>query len=262
MDITIVIPARYHSRRLPGKPLLDIRGTSLLERVWRIAGAVDGVSAVYIATDDRRIADHAAGFGGAALMTSAELATGTDRVRAAMALMERRPDAVINLQGDAVLTPPWVVQALVDEFQADPAVGMVTAAVQCSWRQLAEIEAQKAQSPASGTLVTVDRFGRALYFSKAIIPYLRNRDFTVPPVLRHIGIYGYACDLLDRLADLPPSPLERAEQLEQLRALENGIPITVALVDYRGRTHGSVDSREDIALVESIIDREGELVLK
>jgi 3-deoxy-manno-octulosonate cytidylyltransferase (CMP-KDO synthetase) len=260
MDVAIVIPARFGSKRLPGKPMVKIAGVSLLERVWRVAKAVEGVSAVYVATDDDRVAAHAAGFGAAALMTASEIATGTDRVQAALASMPERPDAVINLQGDAVLTPPWVVQALVEEFHADPQIGMVTAAVHCSWRQLAELEALKAQSPTSGTTVTMDRFGRALYFSKTIIPHLRSKDYERPPVYRHIGIYGYGCEILDRLSRLEPTVLERAEQLEQLRALENGIPIKVAVVDYRGRTHGSVDAPEDIPVVEAIIAREGELV--
>ncbi len=260
MDVAIVIPARFNSRRLPGKPMAVIAGRSLLERVWAIARAVKGVSGVYVATDDRRVADHAASFGAPAILTSADCATGTDRVHAALATMPKRPGAVINLQGDAVLTPPWVVQGLVDAFHADPDVGMVTAAVHCSWAQVAEIEALKRQSPTSGTLVAMDKFGRALYFSKAVIPFLRKREGEMSPVHRHIGIYGYASDVLDRLSQLPQSPLEAAEQLEQLRALENGIPIKVVVVDYRGRTHGSVDSPEDIPFVESIIAREGELV--
>ena len=193
-------------------------------------------------------------------MTPSDVATGTDRVQSSLALMPERPDAVINLQGDAVLTPPWVVQALADAFHADGAVDMVTAAVHCTWRQLDELRALKAQSPTSGTTVTMDRFGRALYFSKTVIPYLRTRDFERPPVYRHIGIYGYASDVLDRLSRLEQTPLERAEQLEQLRALENGIPIKVVVVDYRGRTHGSIDTPEDIPVVEEIIAREGELV--
>jgi len=260
MDVAIVIPARFNSRRLPGKPMVQIAGRSLLQRVYNIARAVGGVSQVYITTDDQRVADHAAGFGAAVILTSPDCPTGTDRVQAALQLMDKRPDALINLQGDAVLTPPWVVQALVDAFHADPALGMVTAAVQCSRQQLQEIETLKAQSPTSGTLVTMDKFGRALYFSKAIIPYLRVKTADPLPVHRHIGIYGYASDILDRLSSLPQTPLEMAEQLEQLRALENGIPIKVVVVDYRGRTHGSVDAPEDIAFAEAIIAREGELV--
>jgi 3-deoxy-manno-octulosonate cytidylyltransferase (CMP-KDO synthetase) len=261
MDIAIVIPSRYGSRRLPGKPTLPIRGRSLLQRVWSIAKAVKGVSEVYVATDDERIADHARTFGAQPIMTSPDCENGTERVHAAIKTLDRRPDAVINLQGDAVLTPPWVVQALVDAFHANPSLDIVTAAVHCTWEQLAEIQALKAQSPTSGTLVTMDRWNKALYFSKTIIPYLRIRDpERKPPVHRHIGIYGYSATALERLATLEQTPLERAEQLEQLRALENGIPIQVVVVDYQGRTHGSVDAPEDIPFIEAIIDREGELV--
>lgn len=257
MKTAIVIPARFGSARLPGKPLIEIAGRSLLRRVWDIARAVTGTAGVWIATDDERIADHARGFGAQALLTSADLATGTDRVRAALASISDRPDAVINLQGDAVLTPPWVVQALVDAFAADPAAGMVTAAVRLTPPGLAEMAALKAKSPSSGTLVTMDLSGRALYFSKAMIPFSRGGD---APVHRHIGIYGYRAAVLERLASLPPSPLERAERLEQLRALEHGIPIRVVVVDYRGRTHGSVDTDQDLAFVTAVIAREGELI--
>ena len=192
------------------------------------------------------------------MLTPAALASGTDRVRAALALLPRRPDAVINLQGDAVLTPPWVVQALVDAMAAEPGLGMVTAAVRLSEAQIAELRALKEKSPSSGTLVTMDRSGNALYFSKAMIPFAR--DGQAAPMHRHIGIYGYAASVLERLGTLAPSPLEAAEGLEQLRALENGIPIRVVLVDYRGRTHASIDAREDLDQVAAIIAREGELV--
>jgi 3-deoxy-manno-octulosonate cytidylyltransferase (CMP-KDO synthetase) len=259
MKIAVVIPARYASQRLPGKPLIEIAGRSLLRRVWTIASAVEGVSGVWVATDDERIAAHARGFGAQALMTAAELATGTDRVRAALDQMPEPPDAVINLQGDAVLTPPWVIQALVDAFAADPAAGMVTAAVRLTPGGLAEMMALKAKSPSSGTLVTMDLAGRALYFSKSLIPFVRDVGAGAS-VHRHIGIYLYRVDVLKRLAALAPTPLETAEKLEQLRALEHGIPIRVVEVDYRGRTHGSVDTEEDLAFVAAAIAREGELV--
>ncbi|MDA8232364.1 MAG: 3-deoxy-manno-octulosonate cytidylyltransferase [Magnetospirillum sp.] len=261
MDVAIVIPARYGSSRLPGKPMAPVAGRSLLNRVWSIARAVNGVGAVYVATDDERVADHARGFGAEVVMTDATCENGTERAWQAMMRLSRKPDAVVNLQGDAVLTPPWVVQGLVDAFHADPGTSMVTAAVRCTWATYDELVKLKEVSPTSGTTVTMDRFGRALYFSKAIIPRLRKRDESrPPPVHRHIGIYGYTLSALERMATLPPSELEQAEQLEQLRALENGIPITVVPVDYRGRTHGSVDTPEDIAAVEAIIAREGELV--
>ena len=261
MDIAIVIPARYGSKRFPGKPMAPVGGVSLLHRVWLIARAVTGVSQVYVATDDQRVADHASGFGAEVIMTSPECENGTVRVHQAMLTLPRPPDAVLNFQGDAVLTPPWVLQGLVDAFHADPSSQLVTPAVHLTWDELEDLRKSKETTPFSGTVVVFDRFMNALYFSKTIIPSLRKRDpEQPPPVYRHIGLYGYRFDALDRLAALAPTPLEQSEGLEQLRALENGIPIRVVLTDYRGRSHGSVDSPEDVARVEALIGRDGELV--
>lgn len=261
MDVVIVIPARYGSRRFPGKPMALIRDRSLLERTWRIARAVQHVTSVHVATEDERVAAHACSFGANTILTSPDCRNGTERVQEAVGKLLSRPDVVINFQGDAVLTPPWVLQALVDAFLADPAIPLATLAMRCTWKQLGEIETIKRQSPTSGTLVTLDKRGYALYFSKAIIPYLRIRDTDPPPVYRHIGIYGYRTETLATFCDLEETPLEHAEQLEQLRALENGIPIKVVLVDYRGRTHWSIDAPEDVIKAEEIIGREGELLV-
>ena len=261
MDIAIVIPARYGSKRFPGKPMAPICGATLLHRVWLIARAGSGVSQVYVATDDERVADHARGFGAEVIMTSPECENGTVRVHQAMRSLPKPPDAVINFQGDAVLTPPWVLQGLADAFLTDPAAQLATPAVHLSWDELAELRQSKETTPFSGTVVVFDRFMNALYFSKTIIPSLRSRDpARPPPVYRHIGLYGYRFEALERMAALAPTPLEQAEGLEQLRALENGIPIRVVLTDYRGRTHWSVDSPEDAVMVETLIGRFGELV--
>ena len=261
MDISIVIPARFGSTRLPGKPMAPILGRSLLSRVWAIANQVQRVAQVVVATDDRRVADHAQSFGATVVMTSPDCTNGTERAWDAVRDLAQPPGAVINLQGDAVLTPPWVVQGLVDAFHADPGVSMVTAAVQLTWDAYDDFVRHKQTSPSSGTTVVMDDRGQALYFSKTIIPNLRKPNRAAPcPVHRHIGIYGYSLSALSRLVALPPSPLEQVEQLEQLRALENRIPIQVVKVDYRGRSHGSVDTPEDIAVVEAVIRAEGELV--
>ncbi len=261
LDIAIVIPARYGSRRFPGKPMAMIRGVSLLHRVWLIARAVTGVSRVYVATDDQRVAGHAEEFGASVIMTSPECENGTVRTQQAVRLLKTPPDAVINFQGDAVLTPPWVLQGLVEAFHADPTLHLVTPAVHLAWDELEELRRSKIKTPFSGTLVVFDRFMNALYFSKTIIPSLRERDpARRPPVYRHIGLYGYSVPALERLSTLEATPLEKSEGLEQLRALENGIPIRVVLTDYRGRTHWSVDSPEDAAMVETLIARDGELV--
>jgi 3-deoxy-manno-octulosonate cytidylyltransferase (CMP-KDO synthetase) len=260
MKTVIVIPARYGSTRFPGKPLAIILGKSLLERTWRIANSVRGAEKVYIATDDERIFKHATAFGAELLMTPAECTNGTERVLAALKSTGLRPDIVINLQGDAVLTPPAVLEALIEELIKTTSADIATAATRLNQEQYREILAQKASGQPGGTLVTFDLNGRALYFSRSIIPFVRNASSSVP-IYRHIGIYGYRYHALEKYVSLAPSPLELAEGLEQLRALENGMRIQVVPVDYNGRTHWSVDSPEDAKMAESLILREGELVL-
>ena len=252
----VVIPARWGSTRFPGKPLAPVAGVSMAQRVWALARAAKDVDSVCIATDDARIAEAAAAFGAEAVMTPAECRNGTERAHAAAQAMDSPPDVIVNLQGDAVLTPPWVIAAVANAF-ADPEVRIATPAVALSDGQLAALEAHKKDSPASGTTVVLDNRSNALYFSKAIIPFRRT---DAAPVHRHVGIYGYRRETLAGLVDLPEGTLEKTEGLEQLRALENGIPIRVVPVDYAGRTHWSVDSPADLAAAEDLIAREGELL--
>jgi 3-deoxy-manno-octulosonate cytidylyltransferase (CMP-KDO synthetase) len=262
-SIAIVIPARYGSTRLAGKPLKIIAGRSMIHRVWSIARAVPGVAAVYVATDDERIAEHVRSFGGVALMTPPECVDGTDRVFRAVRSLPEPPAIVINLQGDAVLTPPWVIEALVQQMTVDPAIEIATPAVRIGRRVYDALRDAKQSGEVGGTTVTFDRHHNALYFSKSVIPFIRpdsmndDRPF---PVYRHIGLYAYQFDTLCRFTALEPGPLERAEKLEQLRALENGISVRVVEVDYRGRSHWAVDSAEDLIRVEAIIRAEGELI--
>ena len=257
MTAAVIIPARYASTRFPGKPLAPVAGVPMVQRVWAIARAAAGVSRAIVATDDVRILEAVQAFGGEAVMTPPECRNGTERAQAAVAELADRPDVVINLQGDAVLTPPWVISALVAAFDGAPEVVLATPAVALDDAQLAALLAHKQESPASGTTVTFDAQGDALYFSKAVIPFRRKPE---APVYRHIGIYGYRRDTLDRLVALPEGVLERTEGLEQLRALEHGIKIRVVPVDYRGRTHWSIDSPADLQAAEDLIAREGELL--
>ncbi|MEO0392341.1 MAG: 3-deoxy-manno-octulosonate cytidylyltransferase [Pseudomonadota bacterium] len=257
--VAVIIPARYGSSRFPGKPLAPIAGMPMLERVWRLADAVDGVDQVVVATDDQRIADLVDGFGGVAMMTPDTCRNGTERSLAAVDMMAEKPDVVLNLQGDAVLTPPWILGALVQAMRADANLPMATPAVRMTATQVADLVQSKADGQVGGTTVTFDHTGKALYFSKRVIPFIRG-DHDQPPVYRHIGLYAYRRETLTRLCALPMGPLEAVEQLEQLRALEHGIPIQVVEVDYRGRTHWSVDAPEDVAMVEKLIAAEGELV--
>lgn len=259
MNIVAIIPARYASTRFPGKPLAMLNGVSMLQRVWACARAVPGLDDVYIATDDDRIAASACAFGAGVLMTAENIANGTLRVLAAAAQLEKQPTHVINVQGDAVLTPPWVIAALADAQRNQPDVEIFTPATRFSKESLRHFMEQKVLSPASGTTVTFDHNQRALYFSKSVIPYVRE-SIEAPPVYRHIGMYAYRLDALQRYVKLPEGQFERAEKLEQLRALENGMSIKVVEVDYRGRTHWSIDSPEDLSAAEKLIAREGELL--
>jgi 3-deoxy-manno-octulosonate cytidylyltransferase (CMP-KDO synthetase) len=257
--VAIVIPARKGSTRFPNKPLAVIRGRTLLERTWRIAKAVKRVDQVVIATDDGEILRHAEGFGAKAVMTRPDCENGTIRVHDAVRRLKPRPSIAVNLQGDAVLTPPWVIQAVVDALRKDPRIPIATPAVRLDARRYEEFLQSKAGGRASGTLVVFGRDKNALYFSKGIIPFVRDGAADAP-IYRHIGMYGYRWSALEKYVKLKPTPLERTEKLEQLRALENGIPIRVVEVDYKGRTHWSVDNPDDVGVAERIIEREGELV--
>ncbi len=254
----IVIPARMASTRFPNKPFANIAGRAMIERVWRIAKAVPSAGGVVIATDDESLKSFAEGFGAEVLMTSPNCLTGTDRVAEASLSFQGKHTIFFSFQGDAVLTPPWVIEEVLHAMLADPTIAMATPAVQLKGQALDEFIANKKRGSSSGCSVVFDKWGDAMYFSKSLIPFERNSDS--PLLYRHIGLYAYRLQTLQALSDLPEGKFEKAEKLEQLRALENGIPIRVVQVDYRGRTHGSVDRPEDVAIVESIIAREGELV--
>ena len=258
MSVAIIIPARYGSSRLPGKPMLTIAGISMLERVWRIANKTKGCTRVVVSTEDQRIVDHARSFGAEAVVTPDTCANGTERVFATIEEAGITESNLINFQGDAVLTPPWVLQALIDELSSSAGdLDLVTPAVALDETGLRKLHDHKRENPSSGTTVVFNKKRNALYFSKTILPYIRTEGLV--PVYRHIGLYGYTSKALAEYVRLAPSPLEQTEGLEQLRALENDMTVRVVVVDYQGRTHGSVDTPDDIKLVEQIIANEGEL---
>ncbi|MCL4553140.1 MAG: 3-deoxy-manno-octulosonate cytidylyltransferase [Candidatus Marsarchaeota archaeon] len=256
----IVIPARMASTRYPNKPMAVIRGRSMIERVWRIATAVKNADEALIATDDECLKAFAESFGANVILTSPECRTGTDRVAETSRHLAGKHTIYFSFQGDAVLTPPWVIEQVLEAMLSDSSIRMATPAVQLKGPALQNFVASKQAGSTTGTTVTFDCKGNALYFSKALIPHTRETNDSNRPVYRHIGLYGYRTDVLQQLSHLPEGPFEKAEKLEQLRALENGIPIRIIQVDYHGRTHGAVDRPEDVATVEAIIAREGELV--
>ncbi len=254
----IVIPARMASTRFPNKPLALIHGKTMIERMWRIAEQTSCRSDTYIATDDLQLKQFVESFGARVLMTSSDCITGTDRVAEAAQFLPQY-EIFFSLQGDAVLTPPWVVEEVLQTMRYNPHIPIATPAVRLTGLALFDFIETKKKGSSSGTSVVFDQKNNALYFSKALIPFHRTADHPERPVYRHIGLYAYRKETLLQLSSLPEGPLEKSEKLEQLRALENGIPIRVVPVDYKGRTHGSVDRPEDIAYVESIISKEGEL---
>lgn len=258
MSLLIVIPARYGSTRFPGKPLAPLLGIPILQRVHAIARASVAQARVIVATDDRRIEKAATAFGAEVLMTVRDCHNGTERVAATVEALREKFDFVINLQGDAVLTPPWVVSAVAAAAD-DSAVEMATPATLMTSESYGRLRDAKAGGEVGGTTVVFDIAGFALYFSKSVIPFVRSGSSRLP-VWRHIGLYGYRPSTLRRLVRLPQGPLEKVEQLEQLRALEHGIKVRVMPVDYRGRTHWSVDSPEDLIRCENLIRSEGELL--
>jgi 3-deoxy-manno-octulosonate cytidylyltransferase (CMP-KDO synthetase) len=258
--IDIIIPARYGSKRLEGKPLIKVAGIALVERMYRLATKVSGVRNVLIATDNERISSFCHEQKIPSVITSVDCRTGTDRcLEATNSLSQsQRPDYIINLQGDAVLTPPWIIQSMVDEINnTQPQV--ITPALSLDEDAYRSLVLAKQQTPTSGTFVVFSQSNRALYFSKNPIPYIRNNWLNTLPVGRHIGLYGYKLTVLEEIVAMASTPLEDIEGLEQLRLLENDITIKVVLVDYRGRSHGSIDCQQDISRVETIIHQEGEL---
>ncbi|HET9209954.1 MAG TPA: 3-deoxy-manno-octulosonate cytidylyltransferase [Thermoanaerobaculia bacterium] len=231
------IPARYGSTRLPGKPLLPIAGRPMIEHVYTRVARARGLDRVVVLTDDERIARAVEGFGGEAEMTPADCASGTDRI--AWAARRWDASAVINIQGDEPLIDPEEISRIAEHLAAHPQDPVVTLATPAAPEEMGNPNAVK---------VVLARDGAALYFSRAPIPYPRNEGGFAP--LKHLGIYGYQRDALLRLAALPPSPLERSESLEQLRALENGMGIRVLIVE---RTSIGVDTAEDLERVERIL---------
>lgn len=212
-----------------------IAGVPLIERVVQRAVQSQRASAVYVATDDARIAHHVESFGGRVLQPAGDFQSGTDRIAAAVAMIETPYEIVINVQGDEPLLDPAVVDRLIDALAA----GAQMATLACPLTRDEEFTARDVVK------VVTDLDGNALYFSRAPIG---SRD----TALRHIGVYGYRIDALRRFTSLEPSPLERAESLEQLRALQNGIHIRVLRTT---KPHLGVDRPEDVAIVEAELSR-------
>ena len=238
MKAVAVIPARYGSTRLPGKPLLDICGKPLIQRVWEVIARVRGLDEIIVATDDERIAKVVRDFGGRSMMTLPDCQSGSDRVREVAQTVEA--DVYVNVQGDEPLLEPLAIEKLLDVFAQDANVQVATL---CS-----PISQEEAQSP-NQVKVVCDYGGNALYFSRAPLPFVRETNETAN-YFGHIGIYAYRREALCSFTSLPVSPLEQAEKLEQLRFLQAGIPIRVLEVPRMGV---GVDTQEDLERVRTVV---------
>ncbi|MDU4961169.1 MAG: 3-deoxy-manno-octulosonate cytidylyltransferase [Sporomusaceae bacterium] len=238
MKILCVIPARYASTRLPGKPLADIAGKPMIQRVYERARQARRPDALLVATDHQAVFDAVAAFGGEVMLTSPAHPTGTDRL-AEVAADRSGYDVIINIQGDEPLIEASVIDELAAAFDRDPDLQMATL--------MTELEESEYTMP-SAVKVVCDLAGYALYFSRSLIPYPRTKPAAMN-WYKHIGIYAYRRDFLLKYATLPPTPLEQTESLEQLRALDHGYRIKVLKTNHR---FVGVDTPEDLAQVNEI----------
>jgi 3-deoxy-manno-octulosonate cytidylyltransferase (CMP-KDO synthetase) len=241
VSVVAIIPARYESSRFPGKALADIGGRPIIEHVYQRTSAARSVGVVIVATDDQRICDAVEAFGGRAQLTSPTHASGTDRLAEIAASLTC--DVVVNVQGDEPLIEPSTIDEAIAPFRFDPELQMTTLR--------RRIEDRAELDNPNVTKVVVDRDGYALYFSRAPIPYTRQ-GCPPAPAWRHIGLYAYRRECLMRLTALPPTAMEQAEALEQIRALEYGIRIKAieTIHDSIG-----VDTPDDLVRVRQLAQR-------
>lgn len=260
MKTVIFIPARYASTRYPGKPLATLRqpdGTTkpLIQMSWEAASAIPGVDAVYVATDDDRIAEATRAFGGDVVMTSEQCENGTARCADALHGLRTAPDLIVNFQGDAPLTPPWFVTALIDAMQADPGIGMATPVLRCDAATYAHFTEDRKAGRVGGTTAVFDAQMNALYFSKEVLPYIDPGKLSDPiPVFHHVGVYAYRPKALQTYVQTPACQLEMLEGLEQLRFLHAGVPVRCVEVASRGRVFWELNNPEDVARIEAALE--------
>lgn len=260
MKTAIIIPARYGSTRFPGKPLTMIGGQTMLSRVVDIAKRAQETLpdiTVAVATEDERIFNHAQELGVHAIMTSDDCRTGSDRVLEASKKLGSF-DFILGLQGDAPFTPPEALIKMIEAFQGNPKIEVVTPVINLRWEELDQLREQKKITPFSGTTAIINTQNQALWFSKNILPAIRKeekyRDDEFSPVHQHLGLYGYRTDVLEKFVTLPEGYYEKLEGLEQLRLLENGITIqTVKINVALGLAQAGIDSPEDVARAEKVL---------
>jgi 3-deoxy-manno-octulosonate cytidylyltransferase (CMP-KDO synthetase) len=263
MNVQILIPARYQSTRYPGKPLVQLKGAvgtakPLIQRSVEAARRVSGASGVFVVTDDERIAEACAPARVGVIMTSPECRNGTERCAEALTQLHDA-DLVVNFQGDALLTPPGFVEALIARMDEDSDALVATPAMRLRSDDVRALQAEEAAGRVGGTSVVTDTGGYALYFSKRLIPHLPAGalDGEMSPVRLHVGVYAYRPEALERYVATPVSELETLERLEQLRFLTAGVPVAVVEVETPPFALRELNNPEDVAPIEDALKEAG-----
>lgn len=264
MSVLVVIPARYASTRYPGKPLAELKGAtgvskSLLRRTWDAANTVGGVDRIVIATEDERIREAGEAFGAEVVMTSDTCRNGTERCAETFQALGEDYDIVVNLQGDAPLTPSWFVEDLVKGLQDAPEAEVATPVLVCDGRAHRSFLEDRAAGRVGGTTAVFTSNRHALYFSKEVIPYTGQlyADDDPTPVYHHVGVYAYRPSALGLYTGWNLGPLEQLEGLEQLRFLENGLTVLCVEVEARGKQFWELNNPEDVARIEGMMAEMG-----
>ncbi len=264
MSVLIVIPARYASTRYPGKPLAELKGAtgevkSLIRRSWEAAVAVKGVDRVVVATDDVRIKTASEAFGAEVVMTSPDCANGTERCAEAYDALGGGYEIVVNLQGDAPLTPAWFVEELVEGLRKDPMAEVATPVLRCDGRALNGFLEDRRAGRVGGTTAVFTKDSHALYFSKEVVPYTDTKyaENDSTPVFHHVGVYAYRPSALGAYPRWAAGPLEQLEGLEQLRFMEHGRQVLCVEVKARGRQFWELNNPEDVPRIEAMMAEMG-----
>ena len=258
MHVTVIIPARYESSRYPGKALALVKGArgthkTLIRRTWEAATRVAGISRIVVATDDQRIIEEVASFGGESVMTSRECRNGTERCCEASRLLGQSDGLIVNLQGDALLTPPWFIENLVAAYRNSCRYSVLTPVLRCDPEGLASLVRDRKAGRVGATTAVFGADNQALYFSKELIPWSDQSSGMPEQVCHHVGVYAYTSKALSWYMDRPPGRLELIEGLEQLRFLEHGMSVGCVEVEAMGKKFWELNNPSDLPIIEEYL---------
>ena len=260
MKAVIIIPARYGSTRYPGKPLVPLKTRegkkSLIQLSWEAANKVSGISEIYVATDDKRIEEHAVAFGAKVIRTSSKCKNGTERCAEAVSNVRLEAEIIVNFQGDAPLTPSWFVEEIIASLKADKSTDVATPVLRLDRKSYNLFFEDRKSDRVGGTTVVFDKDMHALYFSKELIPFFEiskiEQDKPIP-CYHHVGVYAYRKNILREYLSWPESKLEKLEGLEQLRFLSENKKVKCVEVSSRGNVFWELNNPEDVQRIEKVI---------